>query len=72
VQNVGGFKFQGFRAFIDQTKVMFYVLVCFVCSGISEKHTASTFRLADLIPVDAAVLVGENVSVILEGFRELG
>jgi len=57
VQNVGGF-------IIDQTVVMFCVLVCCVCSGISEKRTASTFRLADLILVDAAVVVEENVSVI--------
>jgi hypothetical protein len=43
---------------------MFCVLVCFVCSGISEKHTASTFRLGDLMLVNAAVVAEENVSVI--------
>jgi hypothetical protein len=61
---LGDLSFQVFTAFIDQTVVMFCVLVCFICSAISQNQTASTFRLADLIPVDAAVVVGENVSVI--------
>jgi len=69
---LGNLSFQVFTEFIDQTVVMFCVLVCFVCTGISKKHTASIFGLTDLIPVDAAVVVEENVSVILEGFRELG
>jgi hypothetical protein len=69
---LGDLSFQVFTEFIDQTVVMFCVLVCFVYTGISEIHTASSFRLADLIPVDAAAVVEENVSVMLEGFRELG
>jgi len=68
----GDLSFQVFTEFIVIRLVMFCVLVCSVCTGISETHTASTFRLADLISVDAAVVVEENVSVILEGFRELG
>jgi len=69
---LGDLSFQVFTAFIDQTVVMFCVSVCFVCTGIAEKRTVSTCRLADLIPVDAAVVLEENVSVILEVFRELG
>ena len=61
---LGDLSFQVFTAFIDQTVVMFCVLVCFICYGISENHTASTVRLADLILVDAAVVVEENVSIV--------
>jgi hypothetical protein len=61
---LGDLIFQVFTAFIDQTVVMFCVLVCFICSGISENRTACTFRLANFILVDAAVVVEENVSVI--------
>jgi hypothetical protein len=52
--------FQVFTSFDVQKMVMFCILVCCVCSDISENHFASSFGLVDLITLDAEVVAEEN------------
>jgi len=41
------------------------------CSDISEEHTASIFRVNELVQVDAAVTQGRNVLDVQGDAREL-
>ena len=55
--------YQVFTAVADQMTVVFAFAQSVVvkCSDISEEHTASIFRVTELVQVDAADTQGRNV-----------